>query len=200
MASAAWDDLWGPFCMLSKTLASVVVRGSSKVVIACRKPALNCWGMKQHWLPCPVTECPSLGALRGRDQSPVFSLSIPGTCVFLPWEWIVESSHWMLSKPQINPNHSLSLNSDSFPSPTTSSYWVKIMTFRLWVCLRRGRWAFSGCHVKDGGKCSKIVTRGKLWLKVRGNRDTILGCYKNFLTIPAILGGNSLSRMVSNTG
>lgn len=82
-----------------------------------------------------------LGCPWGSDQSPLFSLSIPGTCVFLPWEWIIESSHWISSKPQTNPSHSLSLNSRFPPlSPLApvSSYWVKIIApFRLWVCLRR---------------------------------------------------------------
>lgn len=129
--------------LLSKTHASVGLHGSMKVVLVSRKTAHKRWGAESiTWLPCPGIACSSFGALWGSDRILLFSLSVPGTCVFLPWEWIIELGSWISSKPQTKTRHSLSLNF-IFPVLFLVSSYV-IAPFGLWVCLRGERRGWAG--------------------------------------------------------
>lgn len=184
-----------------------------KVALVCSKTTLRCRGAESiPWPLCPVRTCPPWSALWGGDRIPPFSLSIPGPCVFLPWEWIMELGSWISSKPQTKTSHPLSLNL-VFPVLSLMSSYV-MAPFRLWVCLRTERRALVGVgkrRIVTSNICwlpcrrwRKIFSesqRGKQWLMgkaMTSYREAVLGGYKYFLTIRAILWGRSLYRKVSN--
>lgn len=211
-----WKEL---HCMISEVPSACWVRhmlllglhSSTKVVLVCRKCALNCCRDESITeILCPLPECPSLVPLEGVAEFHCFPWAFQGLVSFFP-----ENESWNHPSgchPNLRPIQVIHCIWTQISSPITrptpmSSYWVKIRApFRLWICWKKGRWALvgvdsvwmltsniGGCHVENGRKYSKIVTRGKLWLNVRGYIDTVLGWYKNFLTIPAILWGRSLS-------
>lgn len=114
MERAAWAHLWDLFYGLTKTHAPVSAPVGSNSLQKTYTQLLGKW--KRHQLLHPVTNVPPWLPLWEWLKSTLFP-EHSRNLYLSSLGWIIESSHWISSKPQTNPSHSLSLNS-RFPSPS----------------------------------------------------------------------------------
>lgn len=111
--------------------------------VGLQKTTLTCWGAETS----PTCRVLPWVPFEGVAEFHSFPWAF-WELVFLPWEWIMQLGSWVSSKPQTNPSHSSSLNSDfPFPLSLVSSYFTAPL--RLWLYLRGGEelwWGWAGMN------------------------------------------------------